>query len=51
MYNLTFLESTAIALVAVVSATHISGLRLLHNGRDGIEKKSLLELVNMSLCV
>ncbi len=49
LYNLTFLESSAIALLAVVSASHVSGLRQMYSGRDGVEKKALLELVNMSL--
>ena len=32
-----------------MSASHISGLRQMYSGRDGIEKKALLDLVNMSL--
>jgi hypothetical protein len=49
LYNLTLLEASAIALLAVVSTSHISGLRSLYSGRDGVEKKALLESVNMSL--
>jgi hypothetical protein len=48
-YGLSFLECTAIALLAVVSASHVAWLRQLYSGRDGVDKKSVLEIANMSL--
>ncbi len=48
-YGLSFLECSAVALLAVVSASHVPWLRQLYSGRDGVEKKSVLEIANMSL--
>ena len=48
-YGLSFLDCTAIALLAVVSASHVAWLRQLYSGRDGVDKKSVLEIANMSL--